>query len=132
MERFELVQEISRVQVYGASRLAAAGLTREDIPALVERALTDPDPAAKAQAKRTVADLASHWGPPVREPSTDEDQITGVWAEVLDAAQVVEVRASDGSGEASVVVPAVTKRTVRSAKSAATASVGLRSLADDQ
>jgi hypothetical protein len=64
MERYELAQRLVELQAYGEERLAAAGATADDIPALVERALTDPDPAAVSQAKLIVAGITIEEQPP--------------------------------------------------------------------
>ncbi len=67
MERYELAQRLVEVQAYGEERLAGSGRTSSDIPALVARALADPDPNAVAQAKLIVAGLRDRPSVPARD-----------------------------------------------------------------
>jgi hypothetical protein len=57
MERYELAQRLVELQAYGEERLVGTGPATADIPALVARALADPDPTAVAEAKLIVAGL---------------------------------------------------------------------------
>lgn len=57
MERLETANQLVEVQAYGEGRIAAAGRSTADVPAIVDRALADPDPDAVAQAKLIVASL---------------------------------------------------------------------------
>jgi hypothetical protein len=67
MERYELTQRLVELQAYGEERLAAAEQSSSDIPALVARALADPDPDAVAQAKLIVAGLRGRRPVPTRD-----------------------------------------------------------------
>jgi hypothetical protein len=66
MERYELAQRLVELQAYGEERLAGAGRTTADIPALVAKALADPDPNAVAEAKLIVAGLRGRAPIPAR------------------------------------------------------------------
>ncbi|MFA5773802.1 MAG: hypothetical protein WC864_00300 [Ilumatobacteraceae bacterium] len=57
MEQLELVNQLVRVQAYGATRLSESRLTLADIPDLVARAIADPDPKALAEAKLIIGAL---------------------------------------------------------------------------
>ena len=67
MERYELAQRLVELQAYGEERLAASGQTTADIPALVAKALEDPDPNAVAEAKLIVAGLRRRAPIPARD-----------------------------------------------------------------
>lgn len=61
MEDLELnavLEELNQTRDYGADRLDEEGLSAEDLPRIVDEALSDPDPAALAKAKLVVASMA--------------------------------------------------------------------------
>jgi hypothetical protein len=58
MERLEAVKDLQKTQAYGADRLSEQKRSLDDVPRVVEQALTDPDPAIVAQAKLVVSLLA--------------------------------------------------------------------------
>ncbi|MHB8319992.1 MAG: hypothetical protein ACYDEP_12320 [Acidimicrobiales bacterium] len=84
MEELELVQEIGRLQAFGAQRLAEAGYTIEDIPEIVDKALADPDPEALAQAKLIVAGMTRTWPSPICVASPDDERRRVAFYEALD------------------------------------------------
>jgi len=51
MERVEAVETLVEIQAYGQSQADLLGIHDEDIPALVEAALANPDPRAIAEAR---------------------------------------------------------------------------------
>jgi hypothetical protein len=83
MERYEQAQQLVQLQAYGEERLAAGGRTTADIPALVEAALTDPDPDAIAQAKLIVAALRGRH--PVAPRSGEIHPVAAAFTELLDS-----------------------------------------------
>ena len=69
-DRKNLVERLRAIQAYGASQREKLAIAPEDIPALVERALTNPDPELLARVRELVArsDLPRYR--PEREPDT--------------------------------------------------------------
>ena len=72
-----LAQRVAEIQAYGEQRLADAGSTITDIPAIVDRVLADPDPVALAEARLLVASIRNRSRldrahDVEREPDTEE------------------------------------------------------------
>lgn len=84
MERLERVERLSRVQSYGAGQLYDAGLTQDDIPGTVAKALSNPTPESVAQAKLIVAAMSKRWTTPVRGDGESDARLLTAFQEAID------------------------------------------------
>lgn len=80
MEQVEQVGRLERVRAYGATRLAAAGYTVEDIPDIVEHALREPDLEAAAQAALVRAAIHRRRAAVVQDSASCDDQLDALSA----------------------------------------------------
>ena len=71
MERMEAAEALVDLQAYGQRQAERLGVDARDIPALVEAALANPDPAAVAAAKLIVA---SHFSGRVPGPQSGDGE----------------------------------------------------------
>ena len=72
MERMEAAESLVSLQAYGQRQAERLGVDARDIPALVEAALADPDPAAVAAAKLIVASHFSQRTPGPHRQGDDQ------------------------------------------------------------